>query len=66
MKPIQMKRSTLVAVAKAEIAEWDHPHGLPCGVALAVLFAFIHRLTTGETVQETFFKPAPGISDYEI
>lgn len=59
-----MTRKQLIKVAKQELAEWP---GLPQGLALMILFAYIHRLTTGETIEETFFggktEPAP---DYEI
>lgn len=58
-----INKSKLVKVAKQEIAEW---RGLPQGLALAVLFSFIHRVTTGETVEETFFHPKPPVPDYEI
>ena len=59
-----MTRKHLIKVAKQEITEW---RGLPRGIALAILFAYIHRLTTGETVEESFFggKAAPA-PDYEI
>lgn len=59
-----MTRKHLIKVAKLELKEWV---GLPNGIALMILFAYIHRLTTGETVEETFFggKAAPA-PDYEI
>lgn len=57
---MKITRTQLIRTAKAEIAEWDLPNGL----ALAILFAFIHRLTTGETIEETFRTVAQ--SDYEI
>ena len=31
-----------------------------------ILFAFIHRVTTGETVEETFLQPTNPAPDYEI
>lgn len=60
-----MTRKHLIAVAKQEIREW---HVMPRGIVLAILFAYIHRLTTGETVEETFFpnKTKPAQPDYEI
>lgn len=61
-----MKRADLVKTAKLEIAEWEHAHGLPRGVALAVLFCFIHRLETGQTVEDTFFRHPDPVPDYEI
>jgi hypothetical protein len=63
-----MTRKHLIKVAKQELAEWQdgRPGGLPRGVALAILFAFIHRATTGETVEETFFRKPEPVCDYEI
>lgn len=54
--------SKLVKVAKQEINEWK----LPQGLALAIIFAFCHRLETGETVEQTFFKQPTSAIDYEI
>jgi hypothetical protein len=64
-----MTRKEMIRVAKLEIAEWEtckkgKPY-MPHGLVLVILFAFIHRLTTGETVEETFFTE-PTWSDYEI
>lgn len=60
-----MNRTHLIQVAKQEIKEWDNQ--LPRGLVLAILFAFVHRVTTGETVEETFFKAKPTVvTDYEI
>lgn len=59
-----MTRRHLIRVGRQEIKEWSHK--LPPGLALAILFAYVHRLTTGETVEETFFQPADPIPDYEI
>jgi len=57
----------LTAVARAEIQTWDSGRkALPRGLAMAILFAFIHRVTTGETVEETFFGNQPAQADYEI
>jgi hypothetical protein len=62
-----MTRKHLIKVAKQELAEWDDgPRGLPRGLALAILFTFIHRATTGETVEETFFRKPEPVCDYEI
>ncbi len=61
---IRITKKELIAVAKEEIAVWvDMPRGIP----MAILWAFIHRVTTGETVEETFFsnKQTP-ITDYQI
>jgi len=56
-----LTRAQLIQVAKQEIEAWK----LPPGLVLAILFAFVHRATTGETVEETFFGP-PTEADYEI
>lgn len=58
-----MTRASLIKVAKQEIREWPR---LPQGLALSILFCFIHRMTTGETVEQTFFKPQPPVEDYQI
>lgn len=58
-----MSRSQLIKVAKEEIREWKN---LPPGLAMIVLFAFIHKVTTGETVEETFFKQREPVWNYEI
>ena len=58
-----MTRKQLIKVAKLELEEW---RGLPRGIALAILFSFIHRVTTGETVEETFFPEKSPAPDYEI
>lgn len=58
-----MTRKHLERVARAEMAEWRQ---LPRGLVLAILFAFIHRVTTGNTVEETFFPPATAELDWEI
>lgn len=51
-----MTRRKMEKVAKLEIREWRDNPLVPRSLVLAILFAFIHRLTTGETVEETFFK----------
>lgn len=60
-----MKRLTknLIEIAKLEMEEWKP--ALTRGLLIAVLFAFIHRVTEGETIEETFFKQRPQ-PDYEI
>ena len=61
-----MTKKQLIKVAKLEIEEWEgHPKGLPRGLAMAILWAFIYRVTVGEPIEE-FFKPAPPVQDYEI
>jgi len=57
----------LTTVARAEIETWDRGiRPLPRGLAIAILFAFIHRVTTGETVEQTFFGNQSKQPDYEI
>ena len=61
---IRITKKELIAVAKDELAVWV---GLPRGLPLAILWAFIHRITTQETVEETFFHTkAEPITDYQI
>lgn len=62
-----MTAKHLQKVAKLEMAAWrrlpDHLKPL----LFAILFAFIHRVTTGETVEETFFKEkTEPVTEYEI
>ena len=61
---IRITKKELIAVAKDEIAVWV---GLPRGIVLSILWAFIHRITTQETIEETFFhsKINPN-TDYQI
>jgi hypothetical protein len=61
-----MTQKQLIKVAKQEIAIWDQSKRMPRGLPIAILFAFIHRVTTGNTVEESFFPDAPPIADYEI
>lgn len=58
-----MKRTALVQVARAELKAW---HALPPGLVMAILFAFIHRVTTGESLEESFFRKTDVVTDYEI
>jgi len=58
-----MTKKALIKVANQEIDCW---HKLPHGLVLAILFSFIHRVTTGETVEETFFSKTKPVTDYEI
>lgn len=62
-KRFQVAHLDFVRTAKAEEKEWV---GLPQGICIAILFCFIHRLTTGETVEETFFKSGKVAGDYQI
>lgn len=62
-----MSRSHLIKIAKLEIDAWSQgKRELPHGLVLAILFAFVHRLTTGETVEETFFTPKEPAEDFQI
>jgi hypothetical protein len=56
-----MTQRQLTQVAKEEIKEWE----LPPGLVMAILFAYIHRVSTGETFEQTFFPPSQQ-TDYEI
>lgn len=58
-----MTKKHLIKVAKKEIAAW---HGLPNGLVLAILFAYIEHVTNGEPIEETFFKKQQHVPDYEI
>jgi hypothetical protein len=49
------------AIARDEADRWDIPRGL----VIAILFCFIHRLTTGETFEQTFCRESDTI-DYQI
>ena len=59
-----MTRKKLIAIARLEMAEWNA--SVPRGLVMIILFAFIHRVTTGETVEETFLQPTNPAPDYEI
>lgn len=58
-----MTKKALIRIAKQEIDCW---RDLPPGLVLAILFAFVHRVTEGETVEETFFSKRSPEIDYEI
>jgi hypothetical protein len=58
-----MTRKHLISIAKKEIKMW---RDLPDGLVMMILFAFVHRATTGETIEETFFTKQPPQPDYEI
>lgn len=61
-----MTEKQLIKVAKLEIALWDESRKMPRGLAGAILFAFIHRVTTGNTIEETFFPEPAAVPNYEI
>jgi hypothetical protein len=61
-----MTQKQLIKVARQEIEVWDRSKTMPLGLPIAILFAFIHRVTTGNTIEESFFKPMPAQPDYEI
>jgi hypothetical protein len=48
----EMSEKKLIRVAREEIEAWK---GLPRGLAFAILWAFVYRLTKGRTVDEDFF-----------
>lgn len=50
-----MNEKELIKVAKEEIEKW---HGLPSGLVLAILWAFIYRVTRGRSIECDFF-PGP-------
>lgn len=58
-----MTRKQLIKIARLELEEWRG--NLPPGLVLAILFCFVHRVTTGESFEETFGGP-PAQPDYEI
>jgi hypothetical protein len=58
-----MTKKQLIKAAKLEIDRW---HDLPPGLVMAILFSFVHFISEGETVEETFFKKKQPELDYEI
>lgn len=58
-----MTKRQMTEIAKQEIREWV---GVPNGLALIILFCFIHRVCEGKTVEETFFKKCEPAIDFEI
>ncbi len=60
---IRVTKKELIAVAKEEMTLWEK---LPLGIPMAILWAFIHRVTTGETIEETFFSNNKPVTDYQI
>lgn len=57
-----MTEKKMIEMAKLEINAWR----LPPGLVMMILFAYIHRLRTGNTVEDTFFKPVEPVEDYQI
>lgn len=53
----------LVRVAKQELRQWV---GLPNGLALAILWSFIYRVTRGRSIEEDFFGEQTTNWDWEI
>jgi hypothetical protein len=53
----------IFAIAREEINKWKPGFQ---GIALAVLFCFIHRITTGKTFEETFNTKHQPEPDYQI
>ena len=60
-----MTQKAMIKVAKQEFEAWDNPK-MPRGLVMIILFAFIHRVTTGETIEESFLQPKLPNPDYEI
>lgn len=60
---MSINRENLYRVARMELREW---RGLDRGIVLAILFCFIHRVTTGERVEDTFFNCGERWDDYQI
>lgn len=60
---MKLTKQQLIAVARLEIREWV---GMPHGVALAILWAYIERVCNGEPIEDTFFGGKQQQSDYEI
>lgn len=58
-----MTKSHLIKVAKQEIQEWKD---IPKGVVMAILWAYVERVTNGEPIEKTYFKPRTQVVDYEI
>jgi hypothetical protein len=58
-----MTKKQLIKVAKLEIEEWK---GLPPGLVMVILWAFVHRVTTGETVEESFRLTKQPDIDFQI
>lgn len=52
--PKRLPRS-MIEVAKLEIEAWCRSGKINEGLVMIVLFAFIHRFTTGKTLEESFF-----------
>ena len=54
------------AIAKDEAWRWTRKQTLPEGLVIAILFCFVHRLTTGKTFEETFCTGDSIATDYQI
>jgi hypothetical protein len=59
---LAMTEKKMIAIAREEERQWNYPNG----VVMTILWAFIHRLKTGRTIEEDFFKPKTQEIDYEI
>ena len=58
-----MTEKKLIAIAKQELQEWDK---LPPGLAMAILWAFIYRVTHGRTIEEDFLSDHGTEIDFQI
>lgn len=59
-----MTQKQLFKIAKEELDSWGP--GIPRGLVMAILFCFIHRATTGYSIEETMHKPGPAVLDWQI
>lgn len=53
-------------IARDELRLWDRSGKIPQGLAMAIIFAYIHRIQTGQTVEEGFFGEPSPVIDFQI
>lgn len=60
-----LERKSMIEVARLEIDAWTKKGHFTKGVILAILWSFIHRYTTGQSIEDMFGgeKPEP---EYQI
>lgn len=59
-----MTEKKLIRIAKQEIEQW---HTLPPSLVLAILWAFIYRITRGRPIEEDcLFKQQESVQDFQI
>jgi hypothetical protein len=56
----------IAEIMKDEVWRWTRKQTLPEGLVIAILFCFVHRLTTGKTFEETFCTGNSRATDYQI